>query len=143
MPTWVWADPLDQGEAYTTRQEPPDWMNGVDFTWLIVDYGLFALSIIALSWLVFKHPERYEEVETVLFSPYRFVFAAASRSGMFLGVVLQCFGALMVLATIATAMFFCQWLMSPGLGALAMTGLAWIALILVRVIKGNEKEQLV
>lgn len=45
------ADPLDQGEAYTTRPGPPEWMDSIDFGLLLVNYGVFALMIIAMGWL--------------------------------------------------------------------------------------------
>ena len=53
--------------------------------------------------------------------------------------VLQMFGGIAVFIALAAWIFFCQWLKHHGLGALAMIGLAFVALLLVRIIKGSEK----
>lgn len=55
--------------------------------------------------------------------------------------LLQVVGGFAVFVTLAGWVFFCQWLKHVGLGALAMIGLAFVALLLVRIIKGNEREQ--
>ncbi|MDQ7000495.1 MAG: hypothetical protein Q9M12_06385 [Mariprofundus sp.] len=140
MPGTLWADPLDRGEAYTTRQGPPPWMDNIDFGLLLVDYGIFALTLVALGWLLFKKPDYLHRLESLVRAPFAAIFAAARRAGGVTEFILQMFGGIAVLVTLAAWVFFCQWLKHIGLGALAMIGLAFVALLLVRMIKGNEKE---
>jgi len=138
--TMAIADPLDRGEAYTTRQTPPEWMDGVDFGLLLVDYGVFALTLIGLGWLLLKKPHLLYRMEAVVRAPFSAIFAAAKDAGGVIEFVLQLFGAAAVFAALGVAVFFCQWLKHIGLGALSMIGLAFVALLLVRMIKGNERE---
>ncbi|MDQ6987763.1 MAG: hypothetical protein Q9M25_08170 [Mariprofundaceae bacterium] len=133
------ADPLDAGEAYTTRQGAPEWMDGIDFGLLLLDYSIFALVLIALGWLLFKKPQYLQRLESLIRRPFQAVFSAATRVGGVTEFVLQLFGGLAVFVTLAGWFFFCQWLKSQGLGALSMAGLAFAALMLVRAIKGDEK----
>jgi len=135
------ADPLDAGEAYTTRQGAPEWMDGIDFGFLLLDYSFFALVLIALGWLLFKKPQYLQRLESLIWRPYQAIFSAATRTGGVLEFVLQLFGGLAVFVSLAAWFFFCQWLKAQGLGALSMAGLAFAALMLVRAIKGEEKEQ--
>jgi len=140
-PATALADPLDRGEAYTTRSGPPQWMDNVDLGLLLVDYGIFALTLIGLGWLLFKKPEYLTRLEAVVRAPFAAIFAVARRTGGVTEFVLQLFGGIAVFIALAAWVFFCQWLKHIGLGALAMIGLAFAALMLVRLIKGNEKEQ--
>ncbi len=140
-PAALSADPLDKGEAYTTRQGPPDWMDQIDFALLIVDYGIFALSIIALGWVLLKKPAYLNRLERWLLSPLRAIFSTAKRRGGISEVLLQTVGGLTAFLSLAAWVFFCQWLKHEGLGALSMIGLAFAALMLVRLLKGNEKTQ--
>jgi len=48
----AFADPLDYDEAYV-RQLMTPWISNGDFGWLLVDYGLFALFLIMLGWLLY------------------------------------------------------------------------------------------
>ncbi|OIO66249.1 MAG: hypothetical protein CO186_09450 [Zetaproteobacteria bacterium CG_4_9_14_3_um_filter_49_83] len=139
LPSLAFADPLDKGEAYTERQEPPDWMDGIDFTWLIVDYGLFALAVIGLGWLLLKRAAWFTAFERVLFSPFRFLLRLASRLPVIARELLQGITGLLVLLLIVAWVFLCQWLSHHELGAIAMAGLALEAVILVRLIKGTER----
>ncbi len=133
------ADPLDTGEAYTTKQGPPEWMDGIDFGLLLVDYSIFALVLIGLGWVMFKRPQFLHRLEAFIWRPFRAVFSAAARAGGVTEFALQLLGGLAVFITLASWVLFCQWLKSQGLGALSMAGLAFAALMLVRMIKGNEK----
>ncbi|TLS66133.1 hypothetical protein FE236_09170 [Mariprofundus erugo] len=139
FPLTAYADPLDKGEAYTTRQGPPEWMDNIDLTLLIIDYGIFALMLIGMGWLLFKRPHYFLKAEALLKKPFAAIFALASRSGTVTGFILQLVGGLLSFAALAAWVFFCQWLKSKGLGAFSMIGLALMALMLVRMIKGNEK----
>ncbi|MDX8413042.1 MAG: hypothetical protein R8J85_03050 [Mariprofundales bacterium] len=138
--TQAMADPLDRGEAYTTRQTPPEWMDSVDFGLLLVDYGVFALTLIGLGWLLLKKPHLLYRLETVVRAPFSAIFAAAKDAGGVLEYVLQLFGIVSIFVALGVAVFFCQWLNHIGLGALSMIGLAFVALLLVRMIKGSEQE---
>ncbi|PCI43964.1 MAG: hypothetical protein COB41_05660 [Proteobacteria bacterium] len=142
-PSLLWADPLDRGEAYTTRQGPPEWMDKTDFALLLVNYGIFALALIGLAWLLFKRPEHLHRLEVVVLCPFKFIFSLAKRTGGWMEVVLQILGGLAAFLTMATWVFFCQWLKHEGLGALSMVGLAFAALMLVRLLKGDDKPQAV
>ena len=139
LPSMALADPLDKGEAYTTRQGPPDWMDGVDFTWLIVDYGLFALAVIALGWLLMKRPDLFRAFEKVICSPFRLLLGIAAHLPVVLRELLQGITGLLVIALIVAWVFLCQWFSHHGLGAISMAGLALEAVILVRLIKGTER----
>jgi len=134
------ADPLDQGEAYTMRSGPPEWMDNVDLGLLLVDYGIFALTLVALGWLLFKKPNLLYRLESIVRTPFAFIFAAAKRAGGVMEFILQIVGGIAVFMALAAWVLFCQWLKHMGLGALAMIGLAFVALLLVRLIKGNERD---
>jgi len=140
-PELVLADPLDAGEAYTTRGGAPEWMDKVDLGLLLVDYGIFALAIIAMGWLLLKRPQYLYRLESLVRYPFQMIFTAATRCGGMIEFILQLFGGLAVFLTLASWIFFCQWLKHLGLGALSMVGLAFAALILVRMIKGKESPQ--
>jgi hypothetical protein len=135
------ADPLDRGEAYTMRSGPPEWMDNVDLSLLLVDYGIFALTLIGLGWLLFNKPTYLARLESVVRAPFTVIFAAAKRAGGITEFMLQLFGGLAIFISLGAWVFFCQWLKHIGLGALAMIGLAFVALLLVRMIKGDEREQ--
>jgi len=140
-PELVLADPLDAGEAYTTRAGAPEWMDKVDFGLLLIDYGIFALAIIAMGWLLLKKPQYVYRLESIVRYPFSMIFTTATRCGGVMEFVLQLFGGLAVFVTLAGWIFFCQWLKHQGFGALSMIGLAFAALMLVRIIKGKEASQ--
>ena len=140
-PVTAVADPLDKGEAYTTRQGPPPWKDNVDLSLLLVDYGIFALMLIGLGWLLFKRPHYFLRMESIIRYPFAAMFAAAKRAGGAIEFILQIITVVAAFIALAAWVFFCQWLKSEGLGALSMIGLAFMALMLVRLIKGNEKSQ--
>jgi len=140
-PSLLWADPLDQGEAYTTRQGPPAWMDSGDFALLLVNYGIFALALVGLAWLLFKRPEVLQGLERIVLRPFKAIFAAAKRAEGLMEIILQTLGGLSAFISLAVWVFFCQWLKHMGLGAVSMIGLAFAALMLVRLLKGDEKPQ--
>ncbi|EAU55892.1 hypothetical protein [Mariprofundus ferrooxydans] len=139
IPTSALADPLDTGEAYTTRQTPPEWMDNVDLSLLLVDYAIFALMLVGFGWLLFKRPHYFLKLEAILKAPFKAIFAAGKRAGGVTEFILQMVGGIAVFLSLAAWVFFCQWLKSKGLGAFSMIGLALMALMLVRLIKGDEK----
>jgi len=135
------ADPLDAGEAYVSRGGAPEWMDKTDFGLLLVDYGVFALAIVLLGWMIFKRPQYLFRLESFVRYPFHMIFLAAKRRAGGVEFLLQMLGGLAAFAALAAWFFFCQWLKHQGLGALSMVGLAFAAFILVRVIKGNEVSQ--
>jgi hypothetical protein len=139
LPTPLLADPLDRGEAYTTRSAPPQWMDNVDLGLLLVDYGIFALTLVALGWLLFRKPDLLYRLESAVRTPFAEIFATAKRAGGVTEFILQLVGGVVVFIALAGWIFFCQWLKHEGLGALSMIGLAFAALLLVRMIKGSER----
>ena len=139
-PSLALADPLDTGEAYSTRSGSPQWMDNIDLSLLLVDYGIFALTLIGMGWLLFRKPTYLARLEAVVRAPFAAIFAAAKRAGGVTGFVLQLFGGIAVFISLGAWVLFCQWLKHIGLGAFSMIGLAFVALILVRLIKGNERE---
>ena len=139
LPGVAFADPLDRGEAYTTRQGPPEWMDGIDFTWLLVDYGLFALAIVGLGWLLMKRPEQFARFEAVVCWPFSQLLKLASHLPVVLRELVQGITWLLVVLLVVAWVILCQWFSHQGFGAIAMAGLALEAVILVRVIKSGEK----
>jgi len=142
LPFTAFADPLDKGEAYTTRQGPPDWMDGIDFTWLLIDYGVFALMVIALGWVLTKRIGLFESFENFIYWPFSRLMGLASRLPIILREFAQGIVGLVVLLLIVAWVMFCQWLYHYGLGAVCMAGLALEAVFLVRLIKRGEKPML-
>ncbi len=142
-PQSLWADPFDNAEAYANSSEPPVWMDGMDVGLLLVDYGVFALALVALGWLLFKKPERMQRLEAFILRPFRAIFAAAKHAGGALELILQTIGGLAAFVSLAVWVFFCQWLKHEGLGAVSMLGLAFAALMLVRLLKGDDKAQVI
>ncbi|HKI61142.1 MAG TPA: hypothetical protein VKA31_02505 [Mariprofundaceae bacterium] len=139
LPVTAFADPLDKGEAYTTRKEPPDWMTGVDISWLLVDYGLFALAVIALGWLLVKKPEQFARFEAIICLPFRTLLKGAAKLPILLRELAQGLVGLGAVLLVVAWVILCQWLKHHGFGGLSMAGLALEAVILVRLIKGTEK----
>ena len=142
-PQLLWADPLDKGEAYTTRAGPPQWMDGGDVAFLLVNYGIFALSLIGLGWVLFKKPEYMNWLESKVLYPFKAIFALAKRQGGFAEILLQTLGGLAAFLALAGWVFFCQWLKHEGFGAISMFGLAFAALMLVRLLKGSEQPKII
>lgn len=141
LPINAFADPLDKGEAYTTRQGPPPWMDGVDVGWLIVDYGIFALMIVAIGWVLSRRISMFESFEAFISWPFRWMFRLASRLPIILRELAEGISGLAILFLIVAWVMFCQWLKHQGLGAISMAGLALEAVVLVRLIKNGEKPQ--
>jgi len=141
LPLAAHADPLDTGEAYTTRKGPPEWMDGVDFTWLVVDYGLFALAVVLLGWLLLRRPQLFARFEDAIRWPFGRLLGLASRLPVGLRELAQGITLLIALLLVAAWVMFCQWLSHVGLGALAMAGLALLAVVLVRLIKRSEQKR--
>jgi len=141
LPQQAWADPFDNGEAYANRPGPPPWMDGIDVGLLIVNYGIFALALIALGWLLLKRPEMMLRLESTILFPFKSIFAAAKRANGMTEILLQTLGGLAAFIALASWVFFCQWLKHEGLGAISMFGLAFAALMLVRLLKGDDKTQ--
>jgi len=142
LPFTAFADPLDKGEAYTTRQGPPEWMDGVDLSWLIVDYGIFALVVISIGWVLSKKVSIFERFESIISWPFSRMLKLASRMPIILRELVQGITGLGVLFLIVAWVMFCQWLKHHGLGAISMAGLALEAVVLVRLIKQGEKPPL-
>jgi len=139
FPVAAFADPLDKGEAYTSNPGPPEWMDSIDFGLLLVDYGVFALFIVALGWSLTRKPQYLQRIESFIWHPFHAIFAAASRSGPIMEFLLQLIGGLAVFFVVAIWVLICQWFKAQGLGAIAMAGLGFVALLLVRLIKGSGK----
>lgn len=139
IPFTAKADPLDSGEAYTTRTGTPEWMTTGDFAWLVAEYGMFALMLIGLGWLLFKRPSLFITIESALKAPFSAMFSAAREVGGLGEIVLQLIATFAAFIAIAAWVFFCQWLKSIGLGPVSMLGLALLALMLVRMIKAGEE----
>ncbi len=138
LPATALADPLDAGEAYTTRKEPPEWMDSVDFSLLIVDYGLFAVALIAMGWVVYRRPQYLDMIDACFLKPFTFIFDTASRLGGVAEFFLQLLGAAAALLVLVSWVFGCQWLKHQGFGAFSMIGLAFAAIMLVRLIRKYE-----
>ena len=139
LPLTAFADPMDKGEAYTTRQGPPEWMDGIDFTWLLVDYGVFALIVVALGWVLTKRISMFERFEAVIYWPFSKLMSLASHLPIILRELGQGIVGLGILLLVVAWVMFCQWLYHYGLGAVSMAGLALEAVLLVRVIRQGEK----
>ncbi|RMH52739.1 MAG: hypothetical protein D6682_01360 [Zetaproteobacteria bacterium] len=134
------ADPLDQGEGYATRGVAPSMLDRGDVALLLVDYGVFALAVVALGWVALRRPGLLLRLEQYLRAPFAAIFAAAGRAGGVAGIVLHLIGVMVVLLALAVWIFACQWLKHAGLGALSMVGLALLALVLVRAIRQGGAE---
>lgn len=143
LPATSFADPLDKGETYTIRQGPPEWMDGVDLAWLIVDYGIFALMIVAIGWVLTRRISIFERFETIISWPFSRMLQGASRLPVILRELAQGLTGLAVLFLVVAWVIFCQWLKHQGLGAISMAGLALEAVVLVRLIKKGENAPLV
>ncbi len=141
LPAVALADPLDRGEAYTERGAPPDWMDGVDFGWLLVDYGVFAIVVVAFGWVLLRRPQWFEQFEALLSAPFGMLFRAASGLPVLLRELAQGLIGLVILGLVVGWVFFCQWLSHHHLGAIAMAGLALLAVILVRLVKRSESRE--
>jgi hypothetical protein len=143
LPSMAAADPLDTGEAYTMRKGPPEWMDGVGFTWLLVDYALFAAVVALIGWLLMRRPELFARFEKGIRWPFAGLLGLASRFPAGLRELLQVTTYLSVLLLVVGWVMFCQWLNHIHLGAVAMAGLALLAVILVRTIRRSEEKQTV
>ena len=130
------ADPLDY-DSYT-RQNPRDfWMSRGDLGWLVLDYGLFAISVILVAWLLRRRPEAWRRLESALYAPFVAVKSRGAMAGgwsTLSGMSLYILHAMFVFLALAAWIFVCQWLRHIGLGAFSMAGLALIGLLLVRAL---------
>ncbi|RLL54742.1 hypothetical protein D8Y20_02890 [Mariprofundus sp. EBB-1] len=116
-------------------------MDSIDFGLLLVNYGVFALMVIAMGWFFFKKPHYLNRLESLICAPFLAIFTTAKCAGGVNKFILQVFGGLLIFITLTAWVFFCQWLKHIGLGAISMTGLAFAAFMLVRLLKGKEKPQ--
>ena len=140
-PMRVSADPLDF-DSYT-RQNPRDfWMSRGDLGWLLLDYGLFALSVILVAWLLRRRPGAWRRLESALYAPFAAIKGRGAMSGgwsTLSGVALYIIHAVLVFLALAAWVFVCQWLRHMGLGAFSMAGLALIGLLLVRALAAPSR----
>ncbi len=122
----VWADPLDAMEGYAERGAPPaiPGVGGVA-VW-VFDYALFAVLVVGLGWLLVRHAGRWARAEARVRASFAALRACCGR------IAAWAAGAFAVAGWI----FLCQWLDAHGLSALAMGGLALLALEVVRVFAG-------
>ncbi len=137
----AFADPLDYDEAYTHRSVAP-WMTNSDFGWLLVDYGLFALFLITLGWLLYARPTYWRRVENVIRYPFAHINSMARARGGFenkLGILIYSINTLFIFLTLSIWIFLCQWVKHEGFGAISMAGLALVSVFLVRIIGGKNK----
>jgi len=79
-PSLALADPLDTGEAYSTRPGSPQWMDNIDLSLWLVDYGIFALTLIGMGWLLFRKPTYLARLEAVVRAPFRRYFRRREAS---------------------------------------------------------------
>jgi len=139
FPISVIAEPFYFDEAHTARPKPQDWMDKTDFSLLLVDYGIFALILVGLGWLLFKRPHYFMQCESVILRPFYAIFAAADRTGGAVKFILWFFGGLLSVVTLLAWVFFCQWLKALGLGAFSMAGMALMAIMVVRIVRGKPQ----
>ena len=138
LPTLAFADPLDKGEAYTMRDTPPDWMDAGDFAWLLVDYGVFAIIIAAIGWIMFKHPQQFARFERTVLKPMSFLFEQEKKYDGVVSFAFAMIAWVSVFIFTVSWVFFCQWLGHLGLGAVSMAGLALEAVLIVRALRDSE-----
>lgn len=142
LPLNAAAEPLDGRSIYAMRQRPgsSDWLDQVDFGPVLLDYGLSILVLIGLGWVLFKRPHFFLRLESIIRRPFGAILAASLRANTVTSVCLQLLLAFLILASLAAWALICLWLGEKGFGILTATGLALLAIMLVRIAKGKEKE---
>jgi hypothetical protein len=139
LPLNAMADPLDRGDFFSARQGSSDWLDQVDFGPALLNYGLSVLLLIGLGWILFKRPHFFLRLESIIRRPFGAILAASLRASTAASVCLQLLLAFLVLVSLAAWALLCLWLGSKGFEILTVTGLALLAIMLVRLVKGEEK----
>ncbi len=140
FPLRVFADPLDYGNY--VNQSPANFlMDKSDFAWLLLDYGLFASSLIIFGWLFYAKPTYWQRVENLIRYPFARINSMAQAHGGFdraIGLVLYGINTVLIFLALAFWVFFCQWIKHVGFGGISMAGLALAAIFLVRILSGKK-----
>ncbi|MDX8391921.1 MAG: hypothetical protein R8K53_05060 [Mariprofundaceae bacterium] len=134
LPRLAYADPLDY-EGYVKKSPDEFWMSNGDFFWLLADYGVFALSLVALGWLFYVKPSYGERIETIVCYPFTLLNGIARKNGgwdKLSGILLYVINGCLIFVCLAAWVFFCQWLKQAGFSAISMAGIALVAVVLVR-----------
>jgi len=121
------ADPLDAGEGYVSRGAP-DMLGYAGLAMLMLNYVLFGLAAIVFGKALANKAVWLEYTGHVFAQPWSFgVHKQKQRHWADLP--------LMVVLMVVW-IFMCQWLNEFGLGALAMIGLALMAVLFVKSLRG-------
>jgi len=137
----AFAGPLGYDESSVHRLMMP-WTSNGDFGWLLVDYGLFALFLITLGWLLYAKPTYWYRIENVIRYPFARINRMARAHGGFnrkLGILIYSINTLLIFLTLAIWIFLCLWVKHAGFGAIFMAGLALVSVFLVRIIGGKNE----
>jgi len=122
------ADPFDADEAYVNRGAP-DMLGYAGLAMLMLNYVLFGIAAVVFGKGLAKKTPWLLKVSQIFAKPWSFGVQKEERddrhwADMPLTVVI------MVLW-----IFLCQWFNEFGLGAVAMIGLALMAVLVLRMLK--------
>jgi len=114
-------------------------MDGGGLAWVLLDYGLFALGIVAIGWLLINKKELFVRVESTIYQPFRALLAIAEGLPTIPKQILQGITYFAVLLLVIIWTIVCQWLNHHSFGGLAMLGLSFEAVLLVRLFAQDAR----
>jgi len=121
------ADPFDADEAYVNRGAP-DMLGYAGLAMLMLNYVLFGLAAVVFGKALANKAAWLEYIGHVFAQPWSFAIRKQQErhaADLPLTIILM-----------VVWIFMCQWLNEFGLGALAMIGLALMAVLFVKSLKG-------
>ncbi|MDQ6974851.1 MAG: hypothetical protein Q9M10_08180 [Mariprofundaceae bacterium] len=122
------ADPFDAGEGYVNRGAP-DMLGYAGLTMLMLNYVLFGLAAVVFGKGLAKKTPWLVHMSRIFEKPWSFGIQKEERDDRHWADI-----PLTVLLMVLW-IFLCQWFNEFGLGAIAMIGLALMAVFVLRMLK--------
>jgi len=123
----AWADPLDAGEGYVNRGAP-EMLGIAGLTMMMLNYVLFALAAVVFGRALIRNAPWLLYCSALYARPYSFLLKREEMDRHAMDIPLT------VVMTV-TWIFICQGFNELGLGAVAMIGLAFMAVLVLKILK--------
>jgi len=122
------ADPLDAGEAYVNRGAP-DMLGYTGLAMLMLNYVLFGVAAVVFGKALFANAPWLLYISRVFAKPWSFGVRKQWQPGRHWADIP------LTVVLMIVWIFICQWFNEFGLGAVAMIGLALMAVLLLRMMR--------
>jgi len=124
----AWADPFDADEAYVNRGAP-DMLGYTGLALMMLNYVLFGLAVVVFGKALVKGSAWLVYVSQVVSKPWSFGVKRVWQEGRHWSDIP------LTVVMVVCWVFLCQFFNEMNMGAVAMIGLAFMAVVLLRLMK--------